>query len=120
MMNNTLRIIMLAGRLVSFILGAGTATGEEILHFFVLFGYLGIGAIIKAAVIHMWFGAYAMDTGLRLQAKDSKEVFIYFCGKYLGIFFYWFAQLFILVVFVVMISGAGATVSEHFGVGVVP
>src|SRR5699024_502082 len=29
----------------------------------------------------------------------------------------WFSQLFILVVFVVMISGAGATVSEHFGVG---
>lgn len=119
-MNNTLRIIILAGTFVSFILGAGTATGQEILQFFVSFGYLGIGAIIIAAVIHMWFGAYAMDTGLRLQAKDSKEVFIYFCGKYLGIFFYWFAQLFILVVFIVMISGAGATVSEHFGVGVVP
>ncbi|MGM8366189.1 YkvI family membrane protein [Virgibacillus sp. W0181] len=116
-MNSSLRIIILAGAFVSFILGAGTATGQEILQFFVSFGYYGIGAIIIAAILHMWFGAYAMDVGLRLQAEDSKGVFNYFGGKYLGTFFYWFAQLFILIVFVVMIAGAGATVSEHFGVG---
>jgi len=118
-MNNSFKIIVLAGAFVSFILGAGTATGQEILQFFVSFGYLGMGAILIAAILHMWFGAYAMDVGLRLKADDSKDVFIYFCGKYLGIFFYWFSQLFILVVFVVMISGAGATVSEHFGSGIV-
>ncbi|MBO0991988.1 YkvI family membrane protein [Bacillus sp. SD088] len=118
-MNHTFKIIVLAGAFVSFILGAGTATGQEILQFFASFGYLGIGAIIIAAVLHMWFGAYAMEVGSRLKADDSKDVFIYFCGKYLGIFFYWFAQLFILVVFVVMISGAGATVSEYFGTGIV-
>lgn len=116
-MNNTFKIIVLAGAYVSFILGAGTATGQEIMQFFVSFGYLGIGAIIIAAVLHMWFGAYAMDVGVRLKAEDSKDVFIYFCGKYLGLFFYWFSQIFILVVFIVMISGAGATVSEHFGLG---
>lgn len=116
-MKNNSRIIILAGAFVSYILGAGTATGQEILQFFVSFGYLGIGAIIIAAILHMWFGAYAMDVGLRLQYKDSKGVFNYFCGKYLGTFFYWFAQLFMLIVFVVMIAGAGATVSEHFGVG---
>jgi len=116
-MNNTSRIIILAGAFVSFILGAGTATGQEILQFFVSFGYYGIGAIVVAAILHAWFGAYSMDVGLRLKAEDSKDVFNYFCGKYLGTFFYWFSQLFILVVFVVMISGAGATVSEHFGVG---
>lgn len=114
-MNHTFKIIVLAGAFISFILGAGTATGQEIMQFFVSFGYLGIGAIIIAAIIHMWFGAYAMDVGVRLQAEDSKDVFIYFCGKYLGLFFYWFAQLFILVVFIVMIAGAGATITEHFG-----
>src|SRR5699024_97632 len=116
-MNNTSRIIILAGAFVSFILGAGTATGQEILQFFVSFGYYGIGAIVVAAILHAWFGAYSMDVGLRLKAEDSKDVFNYFCGKYLGTFFYWFSQLFILVVFVVLISGAGAIVSEHFGVG---
>src|SRR5699024_9566396 len=114
-MNNTSRIIILAGAFVSFILGAGTATGQEILQFFVSFGYYGIGAIIIAAILHMWFGAFSMDVGLRLQAEDSKETFIYFCGKYLGTFFYWFAQFFILIVFIVMISGTGSTVSEFFG-----
>ncbi|APC49608.1 hypothetical protein BME96_16035 [Virgibacillus halodenitrificans] len=116
-MSNTFKIIVLAGAYVSFILGAGTATGQEIMQFFVSFGYLGIGAIIIAAVLHMWFGAYAMDVGVRLKAEDSKDVFVYFCGKYLGLFFYWFSQLFILVVFIVMISGAGATISEHFDLG---
>ncbi|GIP36074.1 hypothetical protein [Paenibacillus sp. J2TS4] len=118
-MNNIIKIIILAGAFVSFILGAGTATGQEILQFFVSFGYYGIGGIAIAAIIHMWFGAYTMDIGLRLKATDSKDVFVYFCGKYVGTFFYWFSQLFILVIFVVMISGAGATVSEHFGLGVV-
>ncbi|MFD2115141.1 hypothetical protein ACFSTH_05885 [Paenibacillus yanchengensis] len=116
-MNNLFKIFILAGAFVSFILGAGTATGQEIMQFFVSFGYWGIAAILIAAVLHMWFGAYAMDVGLRLKARDSQEVFNYFCGKYLGPFFYWFSQLFMLIVFVVMISGAGATVSEHFEVG---
>ncbi len=116
-MNNAVRIIILAGAFVSFILGAGTATGQEIMQFFVNAGYVGIGAIIIAAILHMWFGAYTMDVGLRLQAEDSKDVFIYFCGKYLGIFFYWFSQLFIMIIFIVMISGAGSTMTEHFGMG---
>lgn len=119
-MNNTTRIIFLAGAFVSYILGAGTATGQEILQFFVSFGYYGIGAIVIAAIIHMWFGAYAMDTGMRLKAVDSKDVFVYFTGKYIGTFFYWFSQFFMIIVFVVMISGAGATVSEHFDLGIVP
>lgn len=118
-MSNNFKILILAGAFVSFILGAGTATGQEILQFFVSFGYYGIIGIIIAAILHMWFGAYAMDVGLRLKADDSKAVFVYFCGKYIGTFFYWFSQLFILIVFVVMISGAGATVSEHFGLGVI-
>lgn len=116
-MNHAAKVIILAGAFVSFILGAGTATGQEIMQFFVPFGFWGIGAIIVAAVIHMWFGAYTMDVGSRLQADNAKDVFVYFCGKYLGLFFYWFAQLFMLVVFIVMISGAGATISEHFGIG---
>lgn len=116
-MNNVLKIILLAGAYVSFILGAGTATGQEIMQFFVSFGYWGIGAIVIAAILHMWFGAYSMDVGIRLQVEDSKEVFQYFLGKYLGVFFYWFAQLFLLIVFIVMISGAGATFTEHFGMG---
>ncbi|WP_130860564.1 YkvI family membrane protein [Gracilibacillus phocaeensis] len=116
-MSHLSKIIILAGAFVSFILGAGTATGQEIMQFFVPFGYIGTGAIVIAAILHMWFGAYTMDVGSRLQATDAKDVFNYFCGKYLGFFFYWFAQLFMLVVFVVMISGAGATVSEHFGTG---
>lgn len=119
-MNNIVRTFILAGAFVSYILGAGTATGQEILQFFVSFGYYGIGAIIIAAVLHMWFGAYAMDTGMRLKAADSKDVFVYFTGKYIGTFFYWFSQFFMLIVFVVMISGAGATVSEHFNVGILP
>src|SRR5699024_108383 len=116
-MNNIFKIIIIAGAYVYFILGAGTATGQEIMQLFVSFGYLRIVAIVIAAMLHMWFGAYAMDVGLRLKADDSEDVFKYFLGKYLGWFFYWFSQLFILVVFVVMIAGAGATVSEHFGVG---
>lgn len=115
-----IRIFILAGAFVSYILGAGTATGQEILQFFVSFGYYGIGGIIIATILHMWFGAYIMDTGMRLKADDSKEVFQYFTGKYIGTFFYWFAQIFMLIVFAVMISGAGATVSEHFNLGIIP
>ncbi len=118
-MNNLTRILILAGAFVSYILGAGTATGQEILQFFVSFGYYGILAIAIAAVLHMWYGAYAMDVGMQLKAEDSKEVFIYFTGKYLGTFFYMFAQFFMIIVIVVMISGAGATVSEHFGLGII-
>lgn len=113
---NSSRIFLLGGTFVSFILGAGTATGQEIVQFFVSFGFWGIGAILIAALLHAWFGALSMDVGLRLKAKDSKAVFNYFCGRYIGTFLYWFAQLFILIVFIVMIAGSGATIAEQFGI----
>lgn len=116
---NYLKIIIIAGAFVSFLVGAGTATGQEILQFFTSFGYLGIGAIIITMILHAWFGAYLMDIGHRLQPENSGDVYRYICGKYLGTFFEWFAQMFIFIIFVVMISGAGATLTEYYGLNIV-
>ncbi|MFD1928817.1 hypothetical protein ACFSFY_12315 [Sporosarcina siberiensis] len=117
-MKDVLRIILIAGAFISYIIGAGTATGQEILQFFASFGYLGIGAILIAMILHAWFGAYLLGTGQKLQAESSGDIFRYFCGKYLGTFFDWFSQMFILIVFVVMISGAGATLTEYYDVNI--
>jgi len=115
-MKNYSRIILIAGTFVSFLIGAGTATGQEILQFFASFGYFGIGAILIAMIIHAWFAADLMDIGYKLQPKSSGDVWRYLCGKYLGTFFEWFAQIFIFVIYVVMISGAGATLTEYYGI----
>lgn len=117
-MNNLGRIILISGAVVSYLLGAGTATGQEILQFFVAFGYYGIGGVLIAAVLHTWFGAYVMDVGYRLEVDSVHDVFKYFCGKYIGTFLTWFAQLFIIVVLIVMISGAGSTFNEYYGMNI--
>jgi uncharacterized membrane protein YkvI len=66
---------------------------------------------LKVAV---WLGAYVMDVGYRVNAENTNDVFKYFLGKYLGTFITWFAQLFIIFVLIVMISGAGSTFNEYY------
>ena len=108
-------ILLIAGTGFSYMIGAGTFTGQEIYQFTVSFGYVGLATIVLVSIFHMWFMGYIMDVGMRLKSKDVNDVFKYYCGNYLGVFFIWLVHLFILIVLIVMISGAGATLTEYYG-----
>ncbi len=108
-------IISFAGAYVATVIGSGFATGQEIMQFFTFYGYGGIVAGIISMIVFMWIGALLMMKGKELQLKDDNKIYHVFCGRVLGTFFEWFGPAFLFGVFVVMISGAGATLTEYYG-----
>ncbi|MGL4877699.1 YkvI family membrane protein, partial [Paraclostridium dentum] len=108
--------IMIAGAIVSVCIGSGFATGQELLQFFTAYGYKGLftGLI---CMITMCYCCYTLLTlGNSGKVKDSNDIFIYLFGNYIGHVFKIIIPLFCLCSFVVMISGAGATLTQYYGI----
>lgn len=100
---------------IGIIVGAGFASGQEILQFFTSFGYLGIAGSIIAAILFAFLGMNLMELGSRLQTSSHKDVIYHICGRYVGIFVDVLITFFLFGVTVVMFSGAGAIFEEQFG-----
>lgn len=110
------RVIKFAGAYIAFIIGSGFATGQEIVQFYTSYGYWSIGAILISMFFFAWVGATVMGIGYKNKEKlDAPGAYQTFCGKYLGTFYEYFVAFFLFCVVVVMISGAGATLNEYYG-----
>ena len=108
-------VIKYAGAFIAFMIGSGFASGQEIMQFFTSYGLWGVGGALISMFLFSWSGA--VFTGHGYDHKDDLDFkpFRYYCGKVLGIFFEWFIPIFLFCVVVVMISGAGATINQYFG-----
>ncbi|MFR3273423.1 MAG: hypothetical protein ACLTQI_06225 [Slackia sp.] len=56
-----------------------------------------------------------MNYGYKHAKSADFSSFRFFCGKYVGTFLEWFTILFCFLVGIIMISGAGATFNQYFG-----
>lgn len=118
-MNKTFRwskVFTFSGAIVAYLIGSGFASGQEAMQFFTAFGPIGcLGAVIITLFLYIWFSSVIMEDGRRLQLDSANKIFTYYCGKYLGQFFEIFTPIFLFLVFSVMIAGAGATLTEYYG-----
>lgn len=106
----------IAGAMVAYLIGAGFASGQESLQFFSSFGSLGIaGAGVLTLSLYMWFSSTLMIDGKKLSLEQPNDIFEYYCGKYLSVFFEWFTPIFLYCIFVIMCAGAGAISHEYYG-----
>lgn len=109
-------IITFGGAIIAFMIGAGFASGQEVLQFFTNFGFWkSMGSMLIAMFVFSWFSAVIMEDGRKLQLEDPNAIFAHYCGKTIGKFFEWFVPALLFLVVSIMIAGAGATVVEHFG-----
>ena len=111
-MNNILRI---GSAFIGVIVGAGFASGQEILQYFTSFGILGIfGAILSTALfscigmVLVWLGSYT-------QTNSHKDVIYRISGRYLGTVIDYILIFTLFGVGVVMIAGAGSNLNQQFG-----
>ncbi|MCC8166594.1 MAG: hypothetical protein LIQ31_10695 [Planctomycetes bacterium] len=113
---STATVINLAGAMIAYLIGSGFASGQESLQFFTAYGTWGcLGAGVCAGLIYLFFSTTIMEDGRKLQLTQSNDIFRYYCGRYLGTFYEWYTPFFLFLVFVVMISGAGAILNEYYG-----
>lgn len=108
--------IQIAGAFIGLIVGAGFASGQEILQFFTSFGWPGIMGTFAATALFVFLGMNITQLGSRLQTTSHKEVIYHICGRYLGMAVDVVITFFLFGVTVVMMAGAGAIFEQQFGI----
>lgn len=97
------------------VVGAGFASGQEILQFFSSFGLKGLFALLLAAALFIFFGMIILDLGRRLGADSHREVIRYAGGRWVGTAVDGVITFFLFGAFTAMAAGAGAIFREQFG-----
>lgn len=109
-------VVKFAGAYVACAIGSGFATGQEIMQFFTAQGIMSILGSIITMVVFAWAGGMFMRHGKELQLKVPGAIVRFYFGHTVGKIFEILFQAFLYAIFVIMISGAGATLAEYYGI----
>lgn len=110
------QIIAIGGAFMGFVIGSSFASGQECMQYFTGFGLFGsIGAGIIALILYVWFVSVIVEDGRKLKLDNSGKMFNFYLGKYLGFALEWFTPIMLFFVYSMMISGAGSTFEEYYG-----
>lgn len=108
--------LKIAGAFVGVIVGAGFASGRELLLMFVDFGAWGLAGAVVSAALFTFLGMALASMGSRLRATSHKDVVQALCGKHLGALVDLMITFFMFAVTVVMLAGGGALLEQQFGI----
>lgn len=100
---------------VGTVVGAGFATGKEIVEFFSRFGFIGFVGIYISGFLMIYLGSKLMRIAARVGAVSYQEFNEYLFGEFFGRVINILTLLMLLGVCAVMMSGAGAVFEEHLG-----
>ncbi|MEH7378699.1 YkvI family membrane protein [Neobacillus drentensis] len=98
---------------VGTVVGAGFATGKEIVEFFSRFGFFGLISILMSGYLFISLGSKLMRMAAHIDAKSYQEFNEYLFGKWPGRVINVFMLFMLLGVSAVMLSGAGAIFEEQ-------
>jgi len=108
-------IWIVATTFIGTIVGAGFASGQEILTFFSHFGFNGIIGIIMSCFLFCLTGTLIMLLGNRLEAHSFGQVVRHVCGSKLGPLMDFLLTLFLFGALSVMLAGSGAVFFQQWG-----
>ncbi|MEH7501722.1 hypothetical protein V7152_06680 [Neobacillus drentensis] len=100
---------------VGTVVGAGFATGKEIVEFFSRFGFFGFISILMSGYLFIALGSKLMRMAAIIDAKSYQEFNEYLFGKWPSRVINVFMLFMLLGVSAVMLSGAGAIFEEQLG-----
>lgn len=115
------RALTIAFTYVGTVVGAGFASGQEILQFFTAYGKTAVWTILIASFLFVWLGVKSMLIARRIGAVSFEDLNVYLFGTAAGRFISACMFVFLLAVSTVMFAGAGSVLHEylnvHFGTG---
>lgn len=119
---NLMSIIALCGACISFYIGAGFATMQEVVQYEGSYGSLFPVVILVVAVIYVYTNLSFATNGNRLNLTRGGDIYETYCGvfgkkfgKIASIFFDYFSAIFCYMSFVVMCGGASSTITQQWG-----
>lgn len=109
-------VILTSASFAGYNIGSGFATGIESQQFFASWGAkTAFVGIIIAMIVSSIVLASIYLTGYELHFADNNKIYYCLFGKHLGVFFDWYIYISIILVILTMMSGAGATINQNFG-----
>ncbi|PWJ86442.1 putative membrane protein YkvI [Pseudaminobacter salicylatoxidans] len=115
-MGNFKEVIRIAGAFVGVIVGAGFASGQELMQFFTSFGLIGLAGSMISIALFIFLAMALSSLGQQYTSSSHKPIVYAICGKYLGIFVDALITFFMFALAVVMIAGGGALGEQLFGI----
>lgn len=109
------RVLRIGSAFIGIIVGAGFASGKEIIQYFTSFGMLGTAAAILSTALFAYLGMTLTRLGSRTKTTSHKEVIYKISGPYLGILVDAIIVFTLFGVGVVMLAGAGSVLNQQFG-----
>lgn len=95
------------------VLGAGFASGQELLQFFVQFSYRGLLGCMLAGVLFCFLGAFILSKSYALSEKTYRAYLKTVFKRPLSGFLSFVSELFLCISFCIMLSGSGAFFTQR-------
>ncbi len=111
--------LKIAAVYIGTVVGAGFATGQEVLQFFSSFGIGGIWGIVLSTLLFILFGILIMNMGFALSARSHLEIVNKVGGPVLGAAMDAVILVFLFGALTAMMAGTGAMFREQFGLSAV-
>ena len=114
-MKKELSTFSIAATYIGTVVGAGFASGQEVMQYFGYHGVRGFRGLIVATLIFIVFGYMMMALGQKLSSDSHYEVVMYAAGPYFGRIADWIITIFLFVSLTAMFAGTGAIFEQQFG-----
>ncbi|MFD2670578.1 YkvI family membrane protein [Marinicrinis sediminis] len=108
-------MLQIACTYIGTIVGAGFATGQEILQFFTRYGKYGSITILLSTWLFIWLGTKLMLTAQTMKAHSYADLNRMLFGPSVGRIVSLLLMLVLFGISSVMLAGAGSVFEEHFG-----
>ncbi len=106
--------LKIAAAYIGTVVGAGFASGQEVLRFFTAYGLFGIWGILVSAALFFFVGYTALLLGRSLKARSHMPVVRHTNGALLGTAIDMIITLFLFGGLCTMLAGSGAVFKEQF------
>lgn len=116
MRRNSLDILKVACIYTTTIIGAGFASGQEIVQFFSLFREEGFYGIIFAGVLFSLIGCIVLGKVYDDRIGSYEELIFPMLGWFLGVVVEILVSMFMLMLYCVMVAGTSSIISDRFGI----
>ncbi|NMF18891.1 hypothetical protein HF883_11765 [Cloacibacillus porcorum] len=112
-----LTVFILSGAYLAYLAGSGFGSGQEMMQYFTSYGYVGILGILISAVLWASYAAFIVKDSRDFGLTSLHQVYLFYCGKYLGNALFFFSLAYLFCMASLMIAGAGAAFAQYFNVG---
>ncbi len=114
MKDKKISVLQVAGTYIGTIVGAGFASGQEMLQFFVSFGKFGLLGLFVVSILFIYFGYIIMELGWKLNVSSHLPIVTKVGGRFIGVFSDIIITFFLFGALTAMIAGSGALFHQQY------